>query len=511
MMESEKKELPEKKPKYESEAFITFKEFFEKVKEVEEKIAKILEFMKAILADIEGGSFKDFWDAKKLIGPLFKEKMNPVKRNHLWSEYTQIGDEARRIKEIKDEQSAFSIEQIELAIDGLEADIGHYDRLIEQIPHLEFPSGLKELSLNEGEYNIAQRELQLLKTLISRLDALRKEVLSTDMRISHKNKILKRLSKLGDEVFPKRKELIKKLSDSFISDVEAFVKDQFPEGEEKFGAPYYVIRDEIKSFQGLAKLLTLNTQAFTKSRKALSECWDKIREKEKERRSEMGERSEEHKKNFEALIPKVEAFEAFCAKEENHIRTKVLEQSNTLQDEMKECALNRDQVKILKDRIQNARANALDHVEAKVEKKKHTAKKGINELKEKLIHLIENESSTSLEDLEKGEEELKKAYEKLNLTPLEIHLFERQFADLKSFILNKKESVISSDALEELYEERAAHLEVIKGQTEEYRKEMGGSSLDFEKAMTYRELYDSARIHLESEMEALENLEEKLI
>ena len=40
---------------------------------------------------------------------------------------------------------------------------------------------------------------------------------------------------------------------------------------------------------------------------------------------------------------------------------------------------------------------------------------------------------------------------------------------------------------------------------------MGGSNLDFEKAMTYRELYDSAKIHLLREVEALKNLEEKLV
>ncbi len=510
-MEPKKKELTEKKSKYESEAFKAFKESFEQEKDVEEKIARALEFMKASISNLEGTSLKDFWDAKKLVGPLFKEKINPVKRNHLWSEYAQLGVEARRLKEIKDEQAAFSIEQVELAIEALEADIGHYDRLVEQIPHFEFPRGLENLTLNEKGYGTAQRELQLLKTLVLRLDDLRKEILSTDMRISHKNKILKRLSKLGDEIFPKRKELIKKVSDSFVADVEAFVKDRFPGGKEKFSAPYYVIRDEIKSFQGLAKLLTLNAQAFTKSRKALSEGWDKIKEKEKERRAEMGERTEEQKKNFDTLIPKVEAFEAFCSKEENHIRSKVLEQSNSLQHEMKEMTLNRDQVKILKDRIQKARSNALDKVQEKVDKKKDAVKKEIIELKEKLDQMIKNESSTSLEDLEKGEEEFKGAYKKLNLSSMEIHLFERQFADLKSFILNKKEDVVSSDALEELYEERAAHLEVIKGQSEEYRKEMGGSSLDFEKAMIYRELYDSAKIHLESEMEALENLEKKLV
>ncbi|MDN3509492.1 MAG: hypothetical protein P0S93_05745 [Candidatus Neptunochlamydia sp.] len=501
----------EKKPRFESEALNSFKESFDKEKEVEEKVAKALEFMETLLSDFEKGSFKDFWDVKNLVGPLFKEKMNPIKRNHLWSQYAELGGEARRLKEIKDEQAAFSVEQVELAIEALEADVSHYDRLVKQIIPLDFPEGLKKLSFNKEKYHSIQRELQLLKTLISRLDALRKEILSIDMRISHKNKILKRLSKLGDEVFPKRKELIKKVSESFIADVEAFVKNRFPEGKDRFGAPYYVIRDEIKSFQGFAKLLTLNTQSFTKTRKALSECWDKIKEKEKERRAEMGERSEEHKKNFEDLLPKIEAFEAFCLQKENQERSKILEQSNAIQDKMKKVALGREHVKILKDRIQKARGGALGKVQAKIEERKHAAKKEISDLKEKLENLIKGESSTALEDLEKGESELKEIYERLNLSTMEVHLFEREFADLKSFIFNRKESVVSVEELEELYDQRSAHAEVIKKQMEEYRKEMSGSNLDFEKAMTYRELYDSAKIHLDNEMEALENLEEKLI
>lgn len=505
-MESEKKE-----PKFESKALEAFKESFNKEKEVEEKITKALEFMKILLSDLEKGSFKDFWDVKKLVGPLFKEKMNPIKRNHLWSQYAELGDEARRLKEIKDEQAAFSIEQVELAIEALERDISHYDCLIKQVSPLNFPEGLKKLSLNEKEYQRIQRELQLLKTLISRLDALRKEVLSIDMRISHKNKVLKRLSKLGDEVFPKRKELIKEVSESFIVDVEAFVKTRFPEKDDKFGAPYYVIRDEIKNLQGLAKLLTLNTQSFTKTRRALSECWDKIKEKEEKRRLEMSARFEEHKKNFEAFLPKIESFESFCSQEENQERSKILEQSTTIQDEMKKNALGREHVKTLRDRIQKAQRGALDKVQAKVQEKKDAAKKEISDLKEKLENLIKDESSAALEDLEKGELELKEIYESLNLSPMEIHLFEREFADLRSFIFNKKESVVSNEELEELYDHRSAHAEVIKKQMEEYRKEMGGSSLDFEKAMIYRELYDSAKIHLDSEMEALEKLEERLI
>lgn len=512
MQSEEKKESKETKPKFESELFKAFRVTFDQEKEIETKIEKALEFMREVLTDLEKGTLKDFWGAKKLIGPLFKEKINPIKRNHLWSQYTELGDEARKLKEIKDEQSAFAVEQLEIAIVALEEDLAKYDVLIEGIPHFNFPKGSKKLSLNEREYHKVQRELQLLKTLVSRLDALRKEILSIDMRISHKNKILKRLSKLGDEIFPKRKGLIKQVSENFVNDVEAFAQSRFLGEGEGFKAPYYAIRDEIKSLQSLAKHLTLNTQSFTKTRKILSECWDKIKEKEKEHRESMGERHEEQKKNYEAFLPKVEAFEQFCAKEENRVRSKVLDASNALQEEMKGVPLlSRDHVKELKGRIQKARSGALDHIDEKVKEKKNATLKEIKDLKEKLGNLIHNEKSASLEDLQKGEEEFQAAYEKLTLSQMDIHLFERQVADLKSFIFNKKEEAISKEELEGLYEERSAHLEVIKGQMEEYRKEMGTSNLDFEKAMTYRELYDSAKIHYDSEVEALENLEEKLI
>jgi hypothetical protein len=512
-MESEntEKKEKEKKPPLESEEFKEFRESFESVKDIEDKVRLALDFMKSVLSKPDGVTLKDFWDVKKLCGPLFKEQMNPIKRNHLWSEYAELGDEARRLKEIKDEQAAFSVEQLELAIEALEADLDHYDRLVEQIAPVVFPKGVETLEIKEEDYRFAQRELSLLKALISRLDSLRKEILAIDMRISHKNKILKRLSKLGDRIFPKRKELVKAISDAFIADVEAFIKRRFPKEGDKYDAPYYVIRNEIKTFQGFAKVLTLNTQAFTKSRKILSEGWDKIKEKETERRAEMGERFEEQKKNFDELLPKIEAFEAFCANPGNQERSKVLGESNALQEVMKGVALSRDHVKLLKDRIQKARSGVLDQVKAKVDEKRAAALKEVDDLKEKLTQLIKNEDGTALEDLEKQEEELKKSYELLNLSAVEIHKFERDFADLRSFIFNKKEDILGEDSLESLYEERASHVEVIKRQVEEYRKEMGGSNLDFEKAMTYRELYDSAKIHLDREVEALENLEEKLV
>ena len=499
------------KPKSESELFKVFREAFEQEQEVEEKLGRVVAFMREVLSLPSGTMLKDFWDAKKLCGPLFKEQMNPIKRNHLWSEYTSLSDEARHCKEIMDEQAAFSIEQIELAIVALEGEMERYEALVDQMPPLTFPSNLKSLLKKSDLYLATQKELHLLKTFVSRLDSLRKEILATDMRIGHKNRILKRLSKLGDLVFPKRKELIKTLSDTLVQDVEAFVKEHFSEDGVSSSIPYYEIREEIKGFQGLAKQLTLNTRSFTKTREILSKCWNQVREKEKERKKEVEELSEEHKKNFDPISEKVQKFVAFCAENENSERGKILDASSRIQEEMRSVSLGREQVNQLRSQIQKARSEALDKIQDKVQQAIEADNKKIEDFKESIDQVMNSEAKISLEELQENQQTFQKAFTELIFSPAETYVFKRQFSDLQSFVLDKKgERAQSKEEYRTLFDEREDLYAEVKQQVEIYRKEMSGSGLDFEKAMIYRELYDSARIHLDKEIEALHYLEEKL-
>ena len=509
--QSHKSNTSEKKPKIESDLFKVFREAFEKEQEVEEKLGRVIAFMRELLSLPSSTMLKDFWDAKKLCGPLFKEQMNPIKRNHLWSEYTSLSDEARQCKEIMDEQAAFSIEQIELAIAALEGEMERYETLVEQMPPLKFPSNMKKLLKKADLYLAIQKELHLLKTFISRLDALRKEILGTDMRIGHKNRILKRLSKLGDRVFPKRKELIKTLSETLIQDVETFEKEHFSEEGVNSSVPYYEIREEIKGFQGLAKQLTLNTRSFTKTREILSKCWNQVREKEKERKKEVEELSEEHKKNFGPISEKVQNFVAFCAEKGNGERGEILKASSAIQEEMRSISLSREQVNQLRSQIQKARSEALDKIQEKVQQAIEADNKKIQDFKEAIAQVLSKEAKMSLEELQENQQTFQKAFAELIFSPAETYVFKRQFSDLQSFILDKKaERAQSKEEYRTLFDEREDLYEEVKQQIEIYRKEMGGSGLDFEKAMIYRELYDSARIHLDKEVEALHYLEEKL-
>ena len=430
--------------------FIKFKALVESLKEVEEKLSQTILFMKEALCEAHSPRFKDFWDAKRLCISLFKEQMNPIKRNHLWSEYTELNREAHKLKELFDEESAFSAKQIELAVESLEIDFASHDTWADQSGSFEIPKSIIKFALERKIYEKAQVKLDFLKRMINQLDALKRELIGTNMRIGLKNRLLKRVSKLGDQIFPLRKELIKKLSNGFTSDVETFIKRQSDHKKGGASIRSYLLKSEVKGFQALAKRLTLNTHSFTKIRKMLGDCWEKVKEMEKEE----GE----------------------------------------------------------KEKILKIQKGKLEKTRKEMRRKSEEKRSKIEKLKWELSDLFENESQTDLQTLSKIESRLSSLFRDLPLSTIEKQEIEGKFLDLAGVILDKKEaSVDSLTELRAVLSERQELVDQVKRQVEEYRKEMGGSSLDFEKGMTYRELYDRAKIDLDRQVGAMVRLETKIV
>ena len=185
------------------------------------------------------------------------------------------------------------MEQIDLAIAALEQDIDHFEHLLEACAApRSFPPDARSIQEKADVYNQIQRELNLLNNLASRLNGLRKEIIKTEMRIRFKTKFFKRLSELGDHIFPRRKELIEQIGAEFERDIDQICRRAIFKGNEVVGAPYYALREEIKALQGFAKLITLNTTVFTKTRLKLSECWDKIKVLEKAHKQEFQQKKQ---------------------------------------------------------------------------------------------------------------------------------------------------------------------------------------------------------------------------
>jgi hypothetical protein len=506
-----------------SSLFSDFVQQFESSSTPEAKIRLSIDFMRAALSHGATPRFKDFWEGRRMCLPLFKENISPKVRSQLWSSYIELSTEAKRLKEILDEQSAFAIEQIELAIQALERDLEHYNLLLNQTQDAEL--SIEGFSLKEKQefYNQQHKELQLLNTLATRVNGLRKEVVKTEMRIRIKNKLLERLSLCGDRIFPKRKEMIKKVSQEFMEDVEKFITSYFQDEEFK-DVPLYALREEIKQLQSIAKVLTLNTHAFTETRLKLSGCWDKIKNREKERKKETQIKRQAFKQNFDLVMEKIKPFAEACLAgisldECNRQATEIL-------DFMRTVELGRDEVRILKDEVFKAKRGPADRardVELERQKKERELEADrrakINSLKEELNRLLSQVSEYDADALASKQAELLAQFEGLSIAKAERQIIDRLFKQLKDAVNERHEKALlmlsdddlkALEQLKEVLEERKSRRQEIKNQLENYRKLLGGSGFDFEKAMMYREQIESEKATLEKINSSIDEIEEKI-
>lgn len=505
------------------QAFEAFLSEFNQQIDPEAKLQKAIAFMEASLS--QGGTphFKSFWEARNLSMELFKQNIPAASRANLWSKYSELSKEARRLKDILEEQSAFAAEQIEIAIQALEEEITNNVAKIDSLQTVEFPNYAKSLESNLHYYQGIQKELNFLNAQAARINALRKELIKTEMRIRQKNKFFQRLSSAGDKVFPRRKELIKEVSQKFSEDVNYFINENFAKND--FQDHLFFFREEIKALQGMAKQLTLNTHSFTQTRVQLSECWDKIKGVEKERKKVRAQQKSIFKSNHDEVKQKIDQFsEAFSAGQlSNTDAQKKLDEISVF---MRQMELGRDEVKELREELLNARkplAEKLkneeqDRLNQEQEKEKQR-KKRFNDLKEECENLFRCSEACDAENLIAKRDEL---YEKIcqsSISKLEKQELERMLKPLRDLIAEKKERALLAlsdddrqhlDHLKELLKEKKELRNEIKQQIETYRKAVAGSGLDFEQAMRYNTLIAAEKERLEKVNQGLKEIEHKI-
>ena len=110
--------------------------------------------------------------------------------------------------------------------------------------------------------------------------------------------------------------------------------------------------------------------------------------------------------------------------------------------------------------------------------------------------------------------------ENVSLNKFEKQILDRLLKPLKDAIQEKKEKSqldLSEDKIEMLtqlrniLETRKNKRKEIKKEVENYRKELGKSGFDFEKAMMYRELVDNEKERLEKIDISIAEVEEKIL
>lgn len=504
-----------------SEVYQKFIQEIDALPTPEEKISYGLQFMRGSISQEGTPRFREFWEARRHLLMLFKQNLNAAIRSKLWNEYVELTVEARRLKEILEEQSAFAMEQIDLAIKAIEQDVQNLDALVGQSAIVELPQGTRTIARKSEKYGMIQSELNLLNTLASRLSALRKEIIKTEMRIRYKTKFFKRLSELGDSVFPRRKKLIEQISQEFRGDVESFIDSHF-KGDEVIGAPYYALREEIKALQGLAKFLTLNTSVFTATRSKLSECWDKIKVLEKVHKQEFQQRKQEWAENRAPIDAKFQELKEQAAGMD---LAQVDEALIEIQNQMRETDLSKDDLRQLRNEIQQIRAPYLEQqekerqeIERQEREKQQIRKDKVAALKDRVALLLKDTESDA-DELQKSIEAIRGEVEALSLSKFEQLQFDKLAKPLKDLIAERKESALlnlSADDLQvleqlrEVLKQRKQRRQEIREQLEAYRKALSGSGLDFEKAMNYREQMDQEKERLEKANASILEVEQKI-
>ncbi|WP_079988613.1 hypothetical protein [Candidatus Protochlamydia sp. W-9] len=513
----------EKMDESEDPQLAAFRKNFEEQVSQDLKLQSAIDFMESTLA--QGGTphFRNFWEARRLCLPLFKENISPALRGQLWNRYSELSKEARQLKEILDEQSAFAVEQIEIAIQALENDIQQFD---ENVAKSTVPDNLiipQTLQSKLQIYLNFQKQLNVLNVQASRINALRKELLKTEMRVRHKNKFFQRLSAAGDLVFPKRKELIKQISQLFVEDVNYFIQAHFD--QESSHDSLYALREEIKALQGLAKQLTLNTNSFTQTRTRLSECWDKIKIEEKERKKERAHQKVLFKQNANLIKEQLQLCKAFVEQTGSTVEAqKKLEEIITF---MRRTELGRDELKELKEELSHIRK--IVHDKAKHEEdlryqqeqeRNRQKKEKFNTFKELADNLVSQAESYELMKLTSDRDQLLAQLQESSLTKNEKIDIERILRPLRDIITEKNEKAmlaISDDdryalkQLQDVLRQRKERRQEIKKQLEILRKASGSSNLDFEKAMLFTSQINEEKERLERATQGIIEIEKKIV
>lgn len=516
--------------KEESDSFTIFVKQFEELEPIVEKLRCAIEFMRNSLSNTLGTPyFKGFWEARKLCLPLFKEQITQPLRSQLWGEYVELTREGRRLKNILDEESAFAVEQIEMAIKSLEEEIEKFKANAHEVEQATaLPRLSKVLEEKIPFYETSQNRLSLLNVYASRIHALRKELIKTEMRIRHKNRFFERLSSLGDAVFPVRKDLINEVSTHFTQDIASFVTVYFSDetfcpDEAKRQVFYY--REEIKALQALAKMLTLSSHAFTTTREHLSASWDKLKGLEKELKKEFTEQRAVSQENVTAVLAKLKELETLYL-EEKAVAEEILKEYDGVARWMRELDLTHTDVKHLKEELRRCRQapeKKIEDVEAtrrqKAAQEEADRRQECAVFKERIEALKEKKSALSVQELESEWEALRAEIHTKPFAKKDKQCVERVLKEIKDTLEEKKEDALMNlsegdkealSNLKEVLQQRKDRRQEIKVLVEEYRKIMGGSSLDFEKAIEYGDLMAKEKERLEKMDESIREIEDKI-
>lgn len=470
-----------------------WEEHIEKLATPKEKLEALLQLMQEMITEQDTPHFSRFWQCKKRALELFKE-MN-AKEGALWEKYLQISEKARELKAVLEGRSEFAYEQIELAVKAI-------DEQLQNLPHRDERARLKfskNITFSKDEVralNHSYQEIVFLTAYATQIQALRKELVELVLKGKVKARLFNQLSELGDRVFPERKEKIQNISELFTKAVDRFVQTKFAEAE-KGKTPYFLLRQEIKFLQDLAKNLFLTTKAFTQTRKELSASWDTLREWEKERKDQLAKEREEKKEFYDELDSKLAELESKTTEETTLSTFK--KDTDEIYQFAKQHSL---QTKAIQEKISSLEKPLLEKEEKRKEKAREQ-KHLLAQEKEQKRKEFEEKAHQFIETQKGDVEEIKQLYKELESSEtLEILWQQVDMQASLQALLDKGIDNIEVSLVEKLRLQGKKHLDHL-------RRMSGASNLDFAYSMLLQSLQAQQKILIDRCEDLIADIEER--
>lgn len=449
----------------------------EDISSVEDKIKFILSKMKDALSQEQQADMTAFWKLKDMCIECFKEsKLPPYSRKQLWLSFTDLSDRARDLKNIAIEEEEFLWQQVMLAVDAVKKDEADRNSLLNAQKKVEFPS------LNYFSTDIyftckrIDEELRVLNILATRISDLRREIVQSKIRYKKKNVALKELNKLGDKVFPRKKELIDRISGEFEAGVMQFLDTYFSQNAKKESV--YNLLDEIKSLQSLSKIFFLNTSSFRKLREELSKCWNVIIS-EKQRWIQKKQADKQVKQGF---LAKISAFKEEDGKDVLALKKRYL----ALKQEITASKLRLADVKDLCAKLEDSSVLRDANVDFN---KDDVAIKKQKEVSTILSEIKDNFLSLPFEELRSKLDNLKHLIDKSTYQPIKKELMLYELANVEDHVFEK--SLSDESDVEKL----RSHCSYVKKVLDNYKK-ISGYDLDMALSISFNDMIENTTTRL---------------
>ena len=496
--------------------------FFQKITEADnpvEKIEKTLVFMKECLK--EDGSFnrQSFWKAKLLCIELFKETIDKLKRYAFWKEFIELIHQGRVAEKLLSQNTQFLHEQILKAIELLEKESKQEPKQISKdlvekcIPYLK--SELIGLEKNQAFY-------EFYHTLVLRYRDLKNELVASQMHYREKKQLFERLDPIALSLFASRKEYITRISGTFEKVALNFCNVAF-DGTKTL-APIYVLKEQVKLLQNLAKELGLNSTAFKATRLKLSELWGKLKDFEKERKKESVEKRRYSKQNLNVVEQKIEELKKIAQAKHYDLEALEREENNiiryarTLDMEREDRVSFKEKLQELKRPFIEIQSHQIEKQKLEEQKQTQSLQKVFLDLEKDAEELIVQNGDLSFDALDMRLREFNQKMSKAHLDFSQKQTLDKKLITLKAVYHEKKEKAILEQIKEgetpETLRALKVHLEdkrsSFKKDYENLKKELKNCGLDVEKSVQIQETIQGTKESLEKVNAQLQETDLKL-